>query len=123
MVVGTQTYIITPRLMSYSTNESVGLADITPLSQQQTEQVVVSSDMSFDLTMFDAGEVFALSFEAGTIGILGIWKEGKAVGSRYTVLEVIIESNDLDAPNKEKLEVSISGTRNGPYFVSPNSIY
>lgn len=122
--IGTETFVITNDLMSFSYEEQADLDDITPLSQLETEEVVVGKSMTFELTAFvREAQAFLPALHNGAEGKLGIWFTGKQAGSRFTEFNAILNSVSIDGPNKAKLEMSLSGVRKGKPIYPVNSIY
>jgi hypothetical protein len=114
-------------MSSFDIEDSVDTTDTTPISQFSADVVAVKNSGSFSAKLFDAnqewGWLFAVMDVEGLEGRMEVYKQGKFDGTRYRVLDVLIESAKQSYPDHDKLEIDISGMRKGAYVVPPESIY
>lgn len=121
---GTTTYVISNEVTQFSYERSVDTVDMTAISEYTGTDVPVKSTMSFDMTVFDANEVFTgFIIEEGQNGLFTVYKEGKIVGNEVFAFVGLIESFGKDFPDHEKLEISLSGMRQGKMEIPFGSVY
>ena len=120
---GTQTYRVDSQASSFMMEESVALVDMTALSEYDTVEVDVGASATWELNLYEALQDYTHIFYKGSRLVIAVYETGKVVGSKYCVLQGLVDGVSKDFPNKEKVEINISGVRQGKMVVPFNTIY
>lgn len=121
---GTETFVISTEFTQFSYERTVDTVDVTAISEYEGTDIPVKSTMSYDATIYDANEDFtAFVLEEGQNGLFTVYKEGKLDGNEVFAFVGLIESLGVDYPDHEKIEISMSGMRQGKMITPFGSIY
>lgn len=123
-VQGSETYVLSGELTQFSYEESTDTVDVTAISELEATEIAVKSSMSFDATIYDANEDFTLfALKSGENGLYTVYKEGKVLGKEVFAFTGLAESIGKELPDHEKIEISLSGMRQGAMSIPFGSIY
>lgn len=108
----------------FSFEHTAETVDVTPLSHEEREYLVVADSATFSISLYKAQvQEFMRELKAKSSGYLYVYPEGKIVGKEYFVMEVIVETVTEDIPDHAVIEVEVSGMRTGAFIVPPKSVY
>lgn len=121
---GSEVVVLSGELTQFSYEESTDTVDVTAISELEATEIAVKSSMSFDATIYDANEDFTLyMLKSGENGLYTVYKEGKVVGKEVFAFTGLAESVGKELPDHEKIEISLSGMRQGAMSIPFGSIY
>ncbi len=118
--------VLSAQATSFSWERSVEVVDVTAISEYDRTEIPTAEAVSFDLSLYKletGSEDWVHSVYSGNNGVLTVYPEGKTVGKEIYQMQVLIESVGEDYPDHEKVEMEISGMRQGAFLIEPNSIY
>lgn len=123
-VQGTETFVVSNEFTQFAYERTVDTVDVTAISEYEGTDIPVKATMSFDATIYDANEAFtAYVLEEGQNGLFVVYKEGKLIGKEHFSFVGLIETLGTDFPDHEKIEISMSGMRQGDMIIPFGSIY
>ena len=123
---GSSYVVLSGQATSFSWERSVEVVDVTAISEYDRTEIPVAEAVSFDLSIYklEAGsEDWVYAIYAGNNGYIRVFPEGKILGKEYYAFTALIESVSEDYPDHEKVEIEVSGMRQGAWDVEPNSIW
>lgn len=121
---GTEVFVISTQVTQFSYERTVDTVDVTTISEFEGTDIPVKSTMSFDATIYDADEDFTrFVIEEGQSGLFTVYKTGKFDGHDVFAFVGLIENVGEDFPDHEKLEISLSGMRQGAMVIPFGSTY
>ena len=118
--------VLSAEASSFSWERSVETVDVTAISEYDRLEIPVAEAVSFDISLYKlkAGSAsWIYGVYAGNNGLFWVFPEGKEVGKENFQFKGLIESNGEDYPDHEKVEIELSGMRQGAFTIEPNSIY
>lgn len=110
-------------MSEFSYEETSETTDVTGLSQLETEMLVVKSNASFNLSLYEANQDWSPQIYSGIEGRLRVFNEGKVVGKKYLEMEVLLETVSGTTPDHDVLEKELSGMRQGAWIAPPDSYW
>jgi hypothetical protein len=123
---GSSWITLSAQASSFSWERSLETVDVTAISEFDRLEIGVAEAVSFDISLYklEAGsEDWVYAIYGGNNGLLWVFPEGKVVGKEHFQFQALIESVGEDYPDHEKVEIEISGMRQGAFTEQPNSIY
>ncbi len=125
-VQGAAYVVLSAQASAFSWERSVETVDVTALSEYDRIEIPVAESVSFDLSLYkvEAGtEVWVYSVYPGNNGVFWVFPEGKIIGKENFKFKALFADAGEDFPDHEKVEIELSGSRQGAWIVQPNSIY
>jgi hypothetical protein len=120
---GTQTVSITSQASSFSWEDTIDTTDATALNQFDAVNIPVKGSMTFEISLFRANLDWDYFFHSAAEGQFTIYEEGKVTGKKYFAFNALLDSDGGNAPDHDKMERTISGSRQGSMVVPFNSYY
>ena len=112
---GSKLIRLTADLMSMKFGQKVKTTETAGIGELEDFPSVVGSSGTFSLTMYGTvvGDWLIPMSSEGLSGVIYWYPQGKIVGNTYSSFRALLDGFDEDLPFHEKIEVSISGTRQG----------
>lgn len=110
---GSVSFTLSDGISQFSYEVSVDTIDMTAISEYQATTVPSKETMTFDFTVYDANETWQRAVFAGQQGKFLVYKEGKVAGKQMFSFVGLLTKAGVDFPDHEKVEISISGERQG----------
>ena len=110
-------------MSEFSYEETAETTDVTGLSELEQEVLVVKSNASFSLSLYEANQTWSPIIYAGIEGRMRVFNEGKVVGKKYLEMECLIETISGNTPDHDVLEKEVSGMRQGAWVAPPDSYW
>jgi hypothetical protein len=110
-------------MSEFSYEETAETTDVTGLSELEQEVLVVKSNASFSLSLYEANQSWSPTIYASIEGRMRVFNEGKVVGKKYLEMECLIESISGNTPDHDVLEKEVSGMRQGAWIAPPDSYW
>ncbi len=121
--VGGDWIALSADMSEFSYEETAETTDVTGLSELEQEVLVVKSNASFSLSLYEANQTWSPQIYAGVEGRMRVFNEGKVVGKKYLEMECLIETVSGNTPDHDVLEKEISGMRQGAWVAPPDSYW
>ena len=121
---GSSSINLSADVMSMKFGTKVKTTETAGLSELEDNPVAVGTSGTFSLSMYGTvvGDwIIPLSTE-GLEGTVYWFPRGYVVGRTYSAMNVILDGFDEDLPFHEKVEISISGTRQGKMVAPKGTI-
>lgn len=110
-------------MSEFNYEETSETTDVTGLSELAQEVLVVKSNASFSLSLYEANQSWSPIIYSGIEGRLRIFNEGKVIDKKYLEMECLLESVSGNTPDHDVLEKEISGMRQGAWIAPPDSYW
>ena len=111
-------------IMSMKFGRKVKTTETAGLSELEDYPEVVGSSGTFSLSMYGTvtGDWIIPMSTEGLSGIIYWFPRGHVVGRTYSAMRVVLDGFDEDLPFHEKVEVAITGTRQGKMIAPTNTV-
>ena len=115
---------LTADIMSMKFGTKVKTTETAGLAQIEDYPEVVGSSGTFSLSMYGtvAGEWLIPMSTEGLSGTIYWYPTGRVIGETYAAMRVVLDGFDEDLPFHEKVEVDISGVRQGAMIAPKGTI-
>lgn len=110
-------------MSEFSYEETSETTDVTGLSEVEQEVLVVKSNASFSLSLYEANQSWSPTIYSGIEGRMRVFNEGKVVGKKYLEMECLLETVSGSNPDHDVIEKEISGMRQGAWIAPPDSYW
>lgn len=120
---GSTWYTISNQFSSFGTEETVDTVETTSIAEYEATEVPVKQTMTFNASIYEANEEWAIAVFAGQSGIFRVWPQGKFVGFKWFSFRGLIETVSTDYPDHDIVEKTVDGQRQGSMLIPFNSIY
>lgn len=110
---GSKWYVLSAEVSSFSFADTQETVDVTGISETDRRHATTVRDATFDLTLYEALQDYRAILQSGVEGYLRVFEDGKATGKRYFAWEVLFTDSSSDFKAFEKIEISVSGRRQG----------
>lgn len=121
---GSQVYTLSAALTAFNWEKTRDVVDQTPLNQRARVEVASKEDMTFELTLFDTSyDLYRMLLDGDQNGQFTVYDWGKVDGGKYFAFMGLIDSVGKDYPDGEKLEVTVSGVRQGEFIIPLETVY
>ena len=112
---GSKRISLTADLMSMKFGQKIKTTETAGLGELEDYPIHVGSSGTFSLSMYGTvvGKWLIPMSTEGLSGTLYWYPQGKAIGKTYSAMRAILDGFDEDLPFHEKIEVTITGTRQG----------
>ncbi len=121
--IGGEWIALSADMSEFSYEETAETTDVTGLSELEQEVLVVKSNASFSLSLYEANQTWSPLIYAGVEGRMRVFNEGKVVGKKYLEMECLLETVSGNTPDHDVLEKEISGMRQGAWIAPPDSYW
>lgn len=121
--IGGAWFALSADMSEFNYEETSETTDVTGLSELEQEVLVVKSNASFSLSLYEANQSWSPTIYAGIEGRLRVFNEGKVVDKKYLEMECLIESVSGNTPDHDVLEKEVSGMRQGAWIAPPDSYW
>lgn len=111
---GSKWYRLDGETAEFSYSATQEATDVSALSDTARRESSTVSDATFDMTIYEAKRDYRAFIMEGVEGYLRVFEDGKSLGNRYFAWEVLIKESSSDFQQFEKIEISVSGRRQGP---------
>ena len=110
-------------MSEFNYEETSETTDVTGLSEIEQEVLVVKSNASFSLSLYEANQSWSPIIYSGIEGRMRVFNEGKVVDKKYLEMECLLESVSGSTPDHDVLEKEVSGMRQGAWIAPPDSYW
>lgn len=119
---------LTAQATSFNFDAEAELIDVTGMNEVARTDLPVASSAKFTLSLFKvaiatAGEEWVHSLRPRNNGLLWVFPEGIVVGKENYQFQALIENGGGSYPDHEKVEIEVTGMRQGAYLIPRKSIY
>jgi len=118
---GSKDYIISAEISSFSYSENQETTDATAISETARIHLPTVRDMTWDAMFFDALQTWRHILQGGMAGFITVYEKGFGEGKRYFAFEALITDVNVNAEQFEKIEIEVSGRRQGDWIIRPGS--
>lgn len=120
---GTQLFPLTGEVSKFNYQGSNNLIDVTALNEKDVWEITGNRSMTWELTVFEADQTWAHILFEDAQGVFTVYKTGKLPGSKYFSFRGLVDSYGEQFTQGEKLEITVSGVRQGKMLIPFESIY
>lgn len=113
---------ISTEISKFSYEEKSHVVDVTAISEVSATEIPVKNEMTFSASIYEAVQDWPFLF-AGQTGIYYVYDQGKVSGKHWFSFRGVLEGVTKDYPDHEKVELKLSGKRQGAMLAPFNSIY
>ena len=110
---GSKWYRLDAEASSFSYTDTQETTDTTGISEKARRHSSTVADATFELNLYEANQDYRGILTKGVEGYLRVFEDGKVVGKRYFAWEVLLTEVSSDFQAFEKIEVNVSGRRQG----------
>jgi hypothetical protein len=124
VVQGSKAITFSAALSQFSWRVSITDTDVTPSSDYAMTSLPTGEEVTWDATMRKVtSSAYSYEVEPSVIGLLTVYPEGKYEGKEFFQMWTYINEFSTSGPAREKLEISMSGKRQGDWVWPQGSIY
>lgn len=116
-------YSLQSAASSFSYTDIAETVDVTGINAMNGSLLKVKGTMDFEISLYDAREEWVYALFQGQEGLLTVWEQGKVSGGTYFGFYCLIGQVNKTYPDHNKLELSITGTRQGDMVYHFGTIY
>lgn len=98
---------------SFSYSGTIESVDVTGLGESERTHVSTVSDATFEVSLYEALQSYRHALREGVEGYIRVFEDGKEAGKRYFAWQVLVLDANSDFPMHEKVEIQMSGRRQG----------
>lgn len=120
---GTETFELAADLSALSFTIDVDVTDVTAMGEYARTSIPVAEMVDCELSLYAANKETDWVLYSGGSGVLTVWDEGQITDGLYQQFMFLITSIGKEYPDKEKIEYTISGERQGEWYVPPGTRY
>jgi hypothetical protein len=120
---GSSWYTLSSEASSFSHSGTQETTDVTGISEKSRRHASTVSDANFELSIYEALQAYRHFLIEGVQGYLRVFEDGKAAGRRYFAWEVMLTDVSENFEAFEKVEIEISGRRQGDAIARIGSIW
>lgn len=119
---GTSLVRISTEISKLSYEEKSNTVDVTAISEEDATEIPVKNEMTFSMSIYEAQQHWPFLFSSQT-GIYYVYEQGKVTGKKYFVFRGVLDGVSKEYPDHEKVELKLSGKRQGAMIVDFDGIY
>lgn len=119
---GAAVVVISTEISKFSYQLKDNTVDVTAISEYEATEIPVKQDMTFSMSIYEARQNWPFLF-SGQTGIYTVYEEGKVSGKKYFSFRGVLDGVSKDFPDHEKVEMQLSGKRQGKMIVPFDSVY
>jgi len=123
LTIGGAWIALSADMSEFNYEETSETTDVTGLSEIEQEVLVVKSNASFSLSLYEANQTWSPVIFSGIEGRMRVFNEGKVVDKKYLEMECLLESVSGSTPDHDVLEKEVSGLRQGAWIAPPDSYW
>lgn len=120
---GSRFYALEAEVSSFSYSETQESVDVTGISETARRHSQTVSDATFEITLYEALKDYRAILYPGVEGYVRVFENGKEVGKRYFAWEIMLNEGGSNFEQFEKVEIDISGRRQGAPLARVGSIW
>lgn len=113
---------ISTEISKFSYQVKTNTVDVTGISESDATEIPVKNEMTFTMSIFEANQAWPFLFE-GQTGTFYVYDQGKVTGKKYCAFRGVIDGISKDYPDHEKVDLQISGKRQGSMTIPFDSVY
>lgn len=114
---------ISSPLNSFSYSDSQESVDVTGISEQHRRHASTVDDATWEMSIYEALQSYRMALSPGIEGFIRVFEDGKLTGHRYFVWEVMLTDIKPSFKAFDKVELAVSGRRQGASIVRVGSYY
>jgi hypothetical protein len=120
---GSQWYQVDAEASSFGTSGTQETTDVTGMSEKQRRHASTVQDATFELAIYESRQDYRHACVEGVEGYLRWFDDGKASGRPYEAWEILLTDASVSREAFEKIEIELSGRRQGAPIARPGSIW
>lgn len=120
---GGQTYVLEGSIKDVSIEETTDTTDTTPIGHYDSRDEATRRSATVSLNIYEATEAWTYALFGGNRGLLTIWETGKVSGGKMVGMYVLLTDYSLTIPDHDKLEIALTGVKQGAYVYPIGTIY
>lgn len=110
---GSEVILISSETSSFSYVTTSDTVDMTAINEEARIEMTTVSDGTFSLSVYEALQEWRHMIIDGMEGYLTVYETGIGTGKRYFVWDALFTETSVSLEQFEKIEIEISGRRNG----------
>jgi len=118
---GSKQYDLTAEMSSFSYSGSMETVDATGINEESRTHLPTVTDMTWDAMLYEALQSWRHLLVEGVPGWVTVYEAGVGSGKRYFAFQALLTEASEDMNQFEKIEISLSGRRQGDYIIRPGS--
>ena len=118
---GSKVYTISAEISSFSFSENQETVDATAISETARIHLPTVRDLNWDAMFYEARQTWRHLLQGGMAGYLTVYEQGAGSGKRYFAFETLLTDANVSAEQFEKIEIEVSGRRQGDWIIRPGS--
>lgn len=113
---------ISTEISKFSYEEKSNTVDVTAISEANATEIPVKNEMTFSASIYEAVQDWPFLF-SGQTGIYYVYDQGKVTGKHWFSFRGVLDGVSKEYPDHEKVELKLSGKRQGAMIVPFGSVY
>ena len=118
---GSKDYTLSAELSSFSFSEDQETTDATAISETARIHLPTVRDMTWEAMLYEALQTWRHLLVSGMAGWLTVYEQGIGSNKRYFAFEALFTNTSINAEQFEKIEIEMSGRRQGDWIIRPGS--
>lgn len=119
--IGSSQITLSNDVSSFSYSDTQETTDTTAIADKARSHSQTVSDLTWDAMIYEALQDWSSILFRGVEGWITVYENGKGSGKRYFAMPVMFLTVGSDFSAQEKIEISLSGRRQGDYLFPPGS--
>src|SRR5690606_27385152 len=95
--------------------------DATAIAERSRIKLPTVRDMNFDCMIYEAKQTWRHLIKPGMAGYITVYLQGIGAGLPVYAFEALLSDVNQNAEQFEKIELEVSGTRQGDWIIQPGS--
>lgn len=120
---GSKWYRLDAEARNFSFSGSQEATDVTGISESSRREQSTVSDATFDMGLYECKQSYRAILLEGVEGYLRVFPDGKLAGNPYFAWEVLLKDANESFEAFEKIEIDVSGRRQGAPIARIGSIW
>lgn len=120
---GSTFYRLEADISSFSYTSTIETTDVTGIADRERRHASTVSDATWEATFYEALREYRNILSEGVEGYLRVFENGKVIGRRYFAWEVMLTEASSGMEAFEKIEIDVSGRRQGAPIARVGSIW
>lgn len=113
---------ISTEISKFSYELKSNTVDVTAISETDATEIPVKNEMTFSASIYDAVQDWPFLF-SGQTGIFYVYDQGKVTDKHWFAFRGVLDGVSKEYPDHEKVELKLSGKRQGAFIAPINSVY
>lgn len=118
---GSKDYTISAEVSTFSFSENQETVDATAINETARIALPTVREMTWDAMFYEAKQSWRHLLKPGFAGYLTVYEQGIGAGKRYFAFETLLTDGNVNANQFEKIEIEVSGRRQGDWLIEPGS--